>query len=348
LWREAIAPLDPEVVREACHAIVWGGTGERISYHRDLGEFDLLEKLDLAAVYGASTVATRGSCARLAAIVREPRKVGDAVSIAAARALERIGTREALAELQAAKVRVKNKNILRSVEGCLGRLAERQGLDVEMLADLTVEDFGLGPDGAREWRIGEYAGELRLSESGKVERSIRNTKTGKVVRSVPKTARKVAPEATGEMTATAKKLREGYAIQKARLEAAMVAGRTWKPEEWRKVFVGSPLLNNLARRLVWCSGSGATAMPDGAGGWTSVEGEPVEVEDELRPAHPVLMDPGDVAAWRRRVGLPFGRSAGSLTSGSRPHPPSSEPPSCRSCSRRSVSRSSCAWRGVSP
>jgi hypothetical protein len=301
LWREAIAPLDPEVVREACHAIVWGGTGERISYHRDLGEFDLLDKLDFAAVYGASTVAARESCARLAAIVREPRKLGDAVSIAAARALERIGTREALNELQAAKVRVKNKNVLRSVEGCLGRLAERQGMDVDMLADLTAEDFGLGLDGARERRIGEYVGELRLSESGKVERSIRNTKTGKVVRSVPKTAREAAPEATREMAATAKKLREGYAIQKARLEAAMVACRTWKPEEWRKVFVENPLLNNLARRLVWCSGSGTSAMPDGTGAWTSVQGEPVEVGDGLQIAHPVVMEPGDLAAWRRLV-----------------------------------------------
>jgi hypothetical protein len=309
-WREATARLDPEVIRVACDAVVRAGIGERTSY-KGAGSWFSLDKLSFAAVYGVTVVATSVTCEKLACIVREPRKFGEPVSIAAARALERTGTREALFELQTAKMRLKNKNVLRPVEDCLIRLADQRGTDPETLADLTAEGFGLGTDGVREWRIGDYAAEVRLFEDGKVTKGFRNTKTGKTLRSVPKAAKEAAPEITQEITAVHKKLRSGYALQKARLEAAMVSGRIWKPAEWRQAFAENPLMDNLARRLVWRVGE-TTAMPSGIAGWQDAEGEPAAVlpDAEVRLMHPVAAESVELVAWRRcivadRVVQPF-------------------------------------------
>ncbi|WP_395109469.1 DUF4132 domain-containing protein [Actinomadura sp. SCN-SB] len=60
-----------------------------------------------------------------------------------------------------------------------------------------------------------------------------------------------APAAYRRYAALKKDVRTIAADQIRRLEAAMVAGRRWTPEEFRASFADHPLIRHIARRLVW-------------------------------------------------------------------------------------------------
>ncbi|MWA01030.1 DUF4132 domain-containing protein [Actinomadura sp. LD22] len=84
-------------------------------------------------------------------------------------------------------------------------------------------------------------------------------------------------------------------MQIARLETAMVEGRTWTPAEFAAFLVRHPLMRHIARRLVWTSGGTAFRLAEDRTP-ADVHDDAFDVVDDVRIAHPLLL--GDaVAAW---------------------------------------------------
>ncbi|ACU35836.1 DUF4132 domain-containing protein [Actinosynnema mirum] len=186
-----------------------------------------------------------------------PAEGGHARAATALDVLARLGTDVALLHLGDLARRVRHKGVRTGAQARLDEVATSRGLTPEQLADRLVPDFGLSPEGSlvldygpRRFTVG-FDEQLTPHVTGP---------DGKRLKSLPKPGarddRVLAPEAQRRFAALKKDVRTAAVGQIARLEQAMLAGRTWSAEEFTALFAHHPLVWHLARRLVWITESG--------------------------------------------------------------------------------------------
>lgn len=168
--------------------------------------------------------------------------------------LAAIGTDAALLHLHGIAQRVKFKALKARAQEKISEVAAGLGLSGEQLSDRLVPDFGLDADGStvvdygtRSFTVG-FDEQLRpfvLDGDGKRRKDL----------PVPgaKDDAELAPAERKRFIALKKDVRTIASDQVRRLEAAMVAGRSWTAQEFHDLFVTHPLLRHLVRRLVWLS-----------------------------------------------------------------------------------------------
>ncbi|MFF0075788.1 DUF4132 domain-containing protein [Streptomyces sp. NPDC005494] len=168
--------------------------------------------------------------------------------------LAAIGTDAALLHLHGIAQRVKFKALKVRAQEKISEVAAGLGLSGEQLSDRLVPDFGLDADGStvvdygtRSFTVG-FDEQLRpfvLDSDGKRRKDL----------PVPgaKDDAELAPAERKRFMALKKDVRTIASDQVRRLEAAMVAGRSWTAQEFNDLFVTHPLLQHLVRRLVWLS-----------------------------------------------------------------------------------------------
>ncbi|MEU7278185.1 DUF4132 domain-containing protein [Streptomyces sp. NPDC045431] len=219
--------------------------------------------------------------------------------------LAAIGTDEALTHLHRIAERVRFKALKARARERIAEVARGLGLTTEQLGDRLVPDAGLDATGGTVVDYGARRFTVGFDE--RLRPYVRDG-SGKRLKGLPKPGPKDDPErASAErarFTALKKEVRTVASDQVRRLEAAMVAGRTWTAEEFRGLIVGHPLLRHLARGLVWLAEDGdavwsfrvsedrTRACTDVAGGHRALpEGASV------RLAHPLDVE-GELEAWR--------------------------------------------------
>ncbi|NDU75109.1 DUF4132 domain-containing protein [Actinomadura sp. DSM 109109] len=186
----------------------------------------------------------------------------------------------------------------------LNDAAEDLGLTPEQLADLLVPDLGLDADGALTLDYGTRHFVVGFDEQLK---PFVTDGDGKPRKTLPKPGvrddEKLAPLAYKRFADLRKEARAVAADQIKRLERAMVAGRSWTPEEFRSVFPGHPLLRHLARRIVWSADGTAFRIAED-GTFADAGDAEFVLPDGARVTipHPVVLGEGAVAAWAEVFG----------------------------------------------
>ncbi|GLW74857.1 hypothetical protein Kpho02_71540 [Kitasatospora phosalacinea] len=217
--------------------------------------------------------------------------------------LAAIGTDTALLHLHRIAQRVPFKALKARAGERIAEVASGLGLTGEQLADRLVPDFGLDGAGtavvdygARRFTVG-FDEQLRpfvVDGEGRRRKELPVPGAGDDAESAAAGRRRYAE--------LKKEVRPTAADQVRRLEAAMVAQRSWSVAEFTALLVAHPLLGHLVRRLVWLAqedggpvtafrvaedatfadvADGAFALPEGA---------------RVRVAHPVLLG-AELAAW---------------------------------------------------
>ncbi|PRY56574.1 DUF4132 domain-containing protein [Glycomyces artemisiae] len=204
-----------------------------------------------------------------------------------------LGTEAALRALHDLSEKLKFKGLKDEAGRRLTAAAERLGLRREQLADRLVPDLGLGAPIVLDYGPRTFTVEadehlaLRVTDG-----------TGKVLKALPKPGAKDDADAAGEAyrryTALKKDLRTVAGDQVRRLEAAMVAARTWSVPEFEALIAGHPLNRRLARRLVWWTGTGSAATgfriaEDGSYADADDARVALPADARVRLAHPVLL-----------------------------------------------------------
>ncbi|MFJ8647601.1 DUF4132 domain-containing protein [Streptomyces sp. NPDC093546] len=219
--------------------------------------------------------------------------------------LAAIGTDEALTQLHRIAQRVRFKALKERAQERIAAVARGLGLTAEQLGDRLVPDAGLDATGGTVVDYGARRFTVGFDER---LRPYVLDGTGKRLKDLPKPGQEDDPERASveraRFTALRKEVRTVAADQVRRLEAAMVAGRTWSAEEFRGLILGHPLLRHLARGLVWLAehGDAVWSFRVSAGGdraCTDVTGVRRELPAgaSVRPAHPLEVE-GELAAWR--------------------------------------------------
>ncbi|MFJ5880341.1 DUF4132 domain-containing protein [Kitasatospora cineracea] len=213
--------------------------------------------------------------------------------------LAAIGTDLALLHLHGIAQRVKFKALKARAQEKIAEVAEGLGLTAEQLADRLVPDLGLGPDGTtvidygpRRFTVG-FDEQLRpfvLDGDGKRRKDLPAPGA--------RDDRELAPAERKRFAALKKDVRTVAGDQIRRLEAAMVAQRTWSAAEFGSLFVEHPLVWHLARRLVWTAdGTAFRVAEDRTFADAADEPFALPADAAVRLAHPLLLGEERVAVW---------------------------------------------------
>ncbi|MBO3740967.1 DUF4132 domain-containing protein [Actinoplanes flavus] len=266
---------------------------------------------------------------RLTPLIMEwPGQSGHARAVTGAGVLAAIGTDVALLHLHRVAERCRFGGLRAAAARQLGHVAEKRGLTAEQLADRLVPDLGLDGDGGLTLDFGPRRFVVGFDEE---LRPFVTDAAGKRLKSLPKPgARDDAERATAasrRFTALKKDVRALAADQVRRLEQAMVTGRRWTEEEFRRFFAEHPLMRHPARRLVWGRYDAAGVLIGGFrvaedGTFADVHDEVVKLggDEAIGVAHPIHLGEA-VAPWSEifvdyRIAQPFpqlGRETAALT-----------------------------------
>ncbi|MFE1316048.1 DUF4132 domain-containing protein [Kitasatospora phosalacinea] len=237
---------------------------------------------------------------RLAPLLREwPGQNAHQRAVEGLDVLAAIGSDAALTQLHGIAQRVKFKALQTRAQEKIAEIAEALGLTGEQLGDRLVPDLGLSPDGttvvdygSRTFTVG-FDEELRpyvLDADGKRRKDLPAPGA--------RDDQELAPAERKRFAALKKDARALAADQSARLEAAMVAERTWSAEEFTSLFVEHPLLGRLVRRLVWATDGAAFRVAEDRT-YADVHDEPfaLPADATVRLVHPLHLAPAELAAW---------------------------------------------------
>ena len=231
--------------------------------------------------------------------------VSQKVGFACAQALGAMECGEAVAQLRRMRAKVKYSVARRLIEKSLRQAAERSGLTVQELEDISVGYYGLDAEGQAQIEIGDAKATLRLSDDGRAAVAWRNA-DGKIVKAAPSHIKKAFPKEVRSVTALAKELEQASLAQRTRLESSFLLPGAMPLAHWRKFFIEHPFLGFLGRRLIWIfrneQGWERTGM------WSGKEiidssGNPVDVgaAQTARLWHPLASDSAEVQRWRERI-----------------------------------------------
>jgi hypothetical protein len=182
------------------------------------------------------------------------------------------------------------------VERALADLARRRAISMEDLED------SLKPAHAFELHLTlDYgARKLEVGFDERLDPYVEGPK-GKL-RDLPKAGKNDDPDKVARAQEIWAELQEDVAaiadVRLGSLERAMVSGRTWSPDAFRRAWMEHPFMRHLSRGVVWCaSGKSFRIAEDGS--FADASDAAFETRDRIGIVHPADMAADERAAWQR-------------------------------------------------
>lgn len=180
--------------------------------------------------------------------------------------------------------------------GQLGAYARMRGTDADTLRDTVLADFGF--DENRQIRYDLGGNIAVISMDTELNLTIFDTNANKIVKSIPKKGADDAlhAQAKSAFSDLKKNIKKVITNRKHLLFADFLSGAVKDAEHWRQAYEGNPVLNSVARLIVWKQGENTFTMTlegpvDSAGSAYTITDEPIGV------AHPIEMR-SQIAAWQ--------------------------------------------------
>ena len=173
-----------------------------------------------------------------------------------------------------------------------------RGTDEETLRDTVLADLGLDQEGKKYYDLGGRTVEARMEED--LTLSLYDPEAGKAVRSMPKKG--ADPEkyeaAKEDFVRLKKDLRTAVKERVNLLFQRFLDGQEQEGAYWKKIYFQNPMLNQIARLLVWSQNKKTFIMTDH--GTADSAGQPYEVGDKpVKVAHPMEMKKEDLEYWQK-------------------------------------------------
>lgn len=174
-----------------------------------------------------------------------------AMAVAAVKALALNGSSEALMQVDNFARKFKSNQVKAAANEAMAEAAEFLGITAEELADRVVPDMKFDDRMCRIFDYGSRKFSVYLTPSLEIE--IYNGE--KKVKNMPKPGindeTETAEKSYAEFKEMKKQLKNVVAVQKARLEYALMCERKWTSENWKKLFVKNPVMHSFAIGLIW-------------------------------------------------------------------------------------------------
>ncbi|MHB8891498.1 MAG: DUF4132 domain-containing protein [Candidatus Limnocylindrales bacterium] len=226
--------------------------------------------------------------------------------------LGRLDADGAAAALGRMKATVRSRAVLKQVDAALGAISQRTGTPVWQLQESAVPTFGLDESGRKAVVVGEAEADVSVDDDGRVHVTWR-TSEGQVTPKPPASIAKTWASRIATLRGDTKEIEKTLATERSRLEALLIAPRSWTATAWRARYLSHPLTRPWARRLLW-QFEDATSRQVGMPVADAIEGLDGRVavgpETTVRLWHPIAASASEVEAWRawlmdRRLRQPF-------------------------------------------
>ncbi len=183
--------------------------------------------------------------------------------------------------------------------GKLDVYARMRGTDADTLRDTVLAEFGLDEDGTKVFDLGKGTIAVKLGDDLKL--FLIDTQTNKTVKSIPK--RIADPEkyeaAKTELALMKKNIRDAAKRRSDRLFEDFLSGAWCSAEKWQTLYLKNPVLNRVARLLVWEQEGRELHFTLSGSGIIDSERNPfLLTEDMIRLAHPMEMSSKEIKAWQ--------------------------------------------------
>jgi len=168
--------------------------------------------------------------------------------------LERIDTPTSLMALVGLTQRQERPSVYDEAVRQLNLAAARRHMSWETLADQVVPTCALDMRGTRVFDLGGRTLQVILDEDFTPRlRDEERELFDDIPARVASDDAELYDQAVSAWELMHEQLIDVLDIQTRRMEHAMVSGRRWKPEDWKRCILEHPLMINFARRLVWGS-----------------------------------------------------------------------------------------------
>jgi len=193
----------------------------------------------------------------------------------------------------------------RLIEKSLHLVAERAGMTVDELEDVSIPQYPLDMNGALEVTVADCKATVRLVEDGRVVVLWQNAE-GKRVKAAPAHARKVAPKKIRAIAALTRDLEGSYSVQRSRLETSFLGTRRFPLTHWRRYYMDHPLLGFLGRKLIWVFSNSQGWERSGLWSDGEIRDSSNKLVDlaraeKVRLWHPLSYSAAEVQRWRTRI-----------------------------------------------
>ena len=182
--------------------------------------------------------------------------------------------------------------------GKLDHYARMRGTDADTLRDTVLAEFGLDADGKKTYDLG--GGTVTACLTDDLLLVLTDDRTGKTVKSIP--TKNMDPEkveaAKQDLTMLRKNIKSAAKRRSERLFEDFVSVTQTAAGKWRDLYLGNPVLNRVARLLVWEQGGRTFAVT--ADGFADSKGAPyILTESPVRLAHPMEQDAAELVRWQK-------------------------------------------------
>lgn len=231
-----------------------------------------------------------------------------AIASEAVRALAMNGSSEALMTVDNIAHKFKHKQVKNAALQALDSAADELGITTDELGDRIVPDLGFDENMQRIFDYGTRKFKVYLTPALEIEVFDENDKK---LKSMPAPAKKddeeTAKKSNTEFKQMKKQLKNVIAIQKLRLETALLADRRWQYEAWINLFVKNPVMHSFAIGLVWCTYIDDKPvqtfryMEDGT--FNTYEEDEYELPENctIGLVHPIDLDEETLSAWKEQL-----------------------------------------------
>ena len=213
--------------------------------------------------------------------------------------LSHIGTDVALMQLSGIAAKVKFQALKARAGEAMEAIAKSRKMSRDELEDRIVPDGGFDAEGKRWLDFGTRKFQVVLgSEGAPMVRDESGAKKSDLPKPGKTDDAKLAEKAHADWKLLKKTLREVTKIQAARLEQAMVKGRTWKAKDFETLVVKHPLMSHFARGLVFGSKKDTFRVAEDGSYADEKDAKYTLPKDALvRIVHPLDMTDAQKAAW---------------------------------------------------
>jgi hypothetical protein len=204
---------------------------------------------------------------------------------------------EPVSQLSRLAQRVRYDTAQRLIEEALNRAAENAGITREQLEEMSTSDCGLGLDGTRTERFGDYSVRVSIAETTTAILEWSDA-SGRPLKSVPSYVKEHHAEEWKDLQRAVKDTEKMLSAHRARMERLLLTQRAIPIETLRTCYLDHPLLADMSRRLIWQFEGGLGLWRDGR----LIDSGEREIgplaQETARLWHPVASDVQTIFHWR--------------------------------------------------
>ncbi len=180
----------------------------------------------------------------------------------------------------------------------LERYAAKRRTEADVLRDTVLSDFGFDEEGKKTYDLG--SGTVSVTVGKDLSLQIFDDQAGKIAKSIPKKDAdpKKYEEAKADFAELKKNIKKAAKGRSDLLFEAFLFGVAFRSDAWKSVYTKNPVLNAVARLIVWAQDDRTFTLSD-CGAIDSAE-QPYTITDEkIKVAHPMQMKLEDITAWQK-------------------------------------------------